>query len=162
MSRVTQIPVWLALWFFIASALAIFPTAVEAAQGGKPPEITQTVQYDFESEVPGVGGVLVIRIQSEIVGSPLGELLLSGPPGTSRIGPSMGDIHLRNPLSGLYRLRVTGLQPGVYTLFLSYGKRGSSTLVSFPHVAINAGEVHDYFINFSTDGGVKIEAQRTR
>jgi hypothetical protein len=162
MSRVTQMPARLALWLCIASALAIFPSAVQADQDGTPPGTAQTVQYDFEGEIPGVGGVLVIRIQSEIVGSLPGELRLSSPSGT-RIGPSIGDIYLPDPVSGLYRLQVIGLQPGVYTLFLTgHGNRGSSAQVSFPHVAINPGEVHDYQINFSNDGSVKLEARRTR
>ncbi len=41
MNRVTQISAWLAIWLFIASAPAIFPGALAAAQSGETPGIMQ-------------------------------------------------------------------------------------------------------------------------
>ena len=62
MNRVIKISAWLAIWLFIASALAIFPGAAAAAQ------------------------TLNIRIQSDDRGSPPGELVLTDPSG-DRTGP---------------------------------------------------------------------------
>ena len=117
MNRVTKISAWLAIWLFIASALAIFPGAVAAAQSGETSGIMQTVQYNEEYEGRVYRGTLDIRIQSDDRGSPPGELVLTDPSG-DRTGPEDTDIHLRNPMSGLYHLRIIGREIGVYTLFL--------------------------------------------
>lgn len=161
MNRVTKISAWLAIWLFIASALAIFPGAVAAAQSGETPGIMQTVQYNEESEGPVYRGTLDIRIQSETGGSPPGELVLIDPSG-DRTGPEATDIHLRNPISGLYNLRIIGLEIGVYTLFLkAYSKSGSTSDVRFPHMTIQDGEVHHYLVYFSARGP-KLDVRRTR
>jgi hypothetical protein len=137
MNRVTQISAWLAVWLFIASTLAIFPGAAAAAQ------------------------TLDIRIQSDTGGSPPGELMLTDPSGDRR-GPEASDIHLRNPMSGLYSLRIIGLKNGEYTLFLkAYSENGSTSDVRFPHMTIQDGEVHHYQINFSARGP-KLDVLRTR
>jgi hypothetical protein len=136
MNRVTKISAWLAIWLFIASALAIFPGAAAA----------QTLD---------------ISIESETGGSPPGELMLIDPSG-DRTGPETTDIHRRNPMSGLYNLRVIGLKTGVYTLFLkAYTESGSTSDVRFPHMTIKNGEVHHYNVNFSAEGP-KLDVLRTR
>jgi hypothetical protein len=81
MNRVIKISAWLAVWLFIASALAIFPGAAAA----------QTLN---------------ISIESETGGSPPGSLVVSDPSG-ERTGPYAPDIQLPDPMSGLYHLRVT-------------------------------------------------------
>ena len=160
MNRVTKISAWLAIWLFIASALAIFPGAVAAAQFGETPGIMQTVQYE-EPGGPVYRGTLNIRIQSETGGYPPGELVLTDPSG-DRTGPEATAIHLRNPMSGLYNLRIIGLEIGVYTLFLkAYSTSGGTSDVRFPHMAIQDGEVHHYRIYFSARGP-KLDVRRTR
>ena len=72
MNRVTKISAWLAIWLFIASAPAIFPGAVAAAESLETPGIMQTVQYHEEYEGRVYRGTLNIRIQSEDRGSPPG------------------------------------------------------------------------------------------
>jgi hypothetical protein len=104
---------------------------------------------------------LDIRIQSDIGGSPPGELMLTDPSG-DRTGPESTDIHLRNPMSGLYSLRVVGLKTGEYTLFFkAYSDSGSTSDVRFPHMTIKGGEVHHYQANFSAKGP-KLDVRRTR
>jgi hypothetical protein len=161
MNRVTKISAWLAIWLFIASAPAIFPGAAAAAQSGETPGIMQTVQYNEESEGRIYNGTLDIRIQSDDRGSPPGELELTDPSG-DRTGPEDRDIYLRNPMSGLYHLRVIGREIGVYTLHLkAYSESGSTSDVRFPHMTIQDGEVHHYRINFSARGP-KLDVRRTR
>ena len=161
MNRVTKISAWLAIWLFIASALAIFPGAVAAAQSGETPGVIQIVQYNEESEGPVYRGTLDIRIQSETGGSPPGELVLTDPSG-DMTGPEAGDIHVRNPISGLYNLRIIGQENGVYTLFLkAYSRSGSTSDVRFTHETINDGEVHHYSVYFSARGP-KLDVRRTR
>ena len=100
MNRVTKVSAWLAMGLFIIAAPAIFPGAAAA----------QTLD---------------ISIESETGGSPPGELVLTDPSG-DRTGPEATDIHRRNPMSGLYNLRVNGLKTGVYTLDLkAYTASGS-------------------------------------
>ncbi len=136
MNRVTKISAWLAIWLFIVLALAVLP-GTAAAQ------------------------TLDIRIQSDTGGSPPGELRLTDPSG-DRTGPEARDIHLRNPMSGLYNLRVIGLRTGEYTLFLkAYSDSGSTSDVRFPHMTIKNGEVHHYDVNFSARGP-KLDVRRTR
>jgi hypothetical protein len=136
MNRVTKISAWLAMGLFIAAAPAIFPGAATA----------QTLD---------------IRIQSDTGGSPPGELVLTDPTG-DRTGPEATDFHLRNPVSGLYNLRVIGLKTGVYTLFLkAYSASGSTSDVRFPHMNIKDGESHHYDVNFSAEGP-KLDVRRTR
>jgi hypothetical protein len=136
MNRVTKISAWLAIGLFIVAAPAIFPGAAAA----------QTLD---------------IRIQSDTGGSPPGELRLTDPSG-DRTGPEVRDIHLRNPMSGLYSLRVIGLKTGEYTLFLkAYSDSGSTSDVRFPHMTIKSGEVHHYDVNFSA-AGPKLDVRRTR
>jgi hypothetical protein len=136
MNRVTKISAWLAIWLFIVLALAVLP-GTAAAQ------------------------TLDIRIQSDTGGSPPGELRLTDPSG-DRTGPEARDIHLRNPMSGLYNLRVIGLRTGEYTLFLkAYSESGSTSDVRFPHMNIKNGEVHHYDVNFSARGP-KLDVRRTR
>ena len=160
MNRVTNISAWLAIWLFIASAPAIFPGAITAAQSGETPEIMQTVQYDGESEGRVFRGTLNIRIQSETGGYPPGELVLTDPSG-DRTGPEASNIHLRNPMSGRYNLRIIGLEIGVYTLFIkAHSKSGGTSDVRFPHMTIQDGEVHHYRINFSARGP-KLDVLRT-
>jgi hypothetical protein len=136
MNRVTQISAGLAVCLFIATALVIFPAAA-AAQA------------------------LDISIESEIGGSPPGELVVTDPAG-DRTGPKNTDIHLTNPVSGLYDLRVMGRKTGTYTLFLKgYSGSGGTSDVRFPHITIKAGEVHHYDVNFSAEGP-KLDVRRTR
>jgi len=136
MNRITNISAWLAMGLFIASALAIFPAAAAA----------QTLD---------------ISIESETGGSPPGELVLTDPSG-DRTGPEATDIHLPNPMNGLYNLRVNGRKTGVYTLFLkAYSESGSTSDVRFPHMTIKDGEVHHYDVNFSAEGP-KLDVRRTR
>ncbi len=161
MNRVTKISAWLVLWLCIASAPAIFPGAAAAAQSGETPGIMQTVQYGEEYEGRVYRGILNIRIQSDTGGSPPGELVLTDPSG-DRTGPEDTDIHLRNPMSGLYHLRIIGQEVGVYTLFLkAYSRSGGTSDVRFPHMAIQDGEVHHYRIYFSARGP-KLDVRRTR
>ena len=161
MNRVTKISAWLAIWLFIASALAIFPGAAAAAPSGDPPGIMQTVQYNEEYEGRVYRGTLNIRIQSEDRGSPPGDLELTDPSG-NRTGPEGSDIQLRNPISGLYHLRIIGLKTGDYTLFLkAYSRSGGTSDVRFPHMSIQDGEVHHYRIYFSARGP-KLDVKRTR
>ena len=161
MNRVTKISAWLAIWLFIASAPAIFPGAVAAAQSDEAPGIMQTVQYDEESEGRIYRGTLNIRIESETGGSPPGSLLVSDPSG-ERTGPYAPDIRLSNPISGLYHLRISGREIGVYTLYLkAYSTSGGSSDVRFQHMTIQDGEVHHYRINFSARGP-KLDVRRTR
>ncbi|MHB9074663.1 MAG: hypothetical protein ACYC6G_14190 [Desulfobaccales bacterium] len=137
MNRVTKISASLAIGLFIASALAIFPSGAAVAQ------------------------TLDIRIQSDTGGSPPGELMLTDPAG-NRTGPEATDIHLRNPVSGRYNLRVIGLKTGEYTLFLkAYSASGGTSDVRFPHMTIKGGEVHHYQANFSAEGP-KLDVRRTR
>ena len=136
MNRVTKISAWLAMGLFIASALAIFPGAAAA----------QTLD---------------ISIESETGGSPPGELVLTDPAG-DRTGPETTDIHRRNPMSGLYNLRVIGRRTGTYLLILkAYTASGSTSDVRFPHMTTKAGEVHHYDVNFSAEGP-KLDVRRTR
>ena len=136
MNRVTKISAWLAIGLFIIAAPAIFPAAAAA----------QTLD---------------ISIESETGGSPPGELVLTDPSG-DRTGPEATEIHRRNPMSGLYNLRVNGLKTGVYTLFLkAYSASGSTSDVRFPHMNIKDGEVHHYDVNFSAEGP-KLDVRRTR
>ena len=161
MNRVTKISAWLAIWIFSASALVIFSGAVAAAQSGETPGIMQTVQYNQEPEGRVYRGTLDIRIQSETGGSPPGELVLTDPSG-DRTGPEATDIHRRNPMNGLYNLRVIGRKTGTYTLFLkAYSKSGGTSDVRFPHMTIQDGEVHHYDVNFSAEGP-KLDVRRTR
>ncbi len=161
MNRVTKISARLAIWLFIASAPAISPGAAAAAQSGETSGIIQTVQYDEESEGRVYRGTLDIRIQSDTGGSPPGQLMLTDPSG-DRTGPEDTDIHLRNPMSGLYNLRIIGLKTGDYTLYLkAYSKSGSTSDVRFPHMTITNGEVHHYQVNFSARGP-KLDVRRTR
>jgi hypothetical protein len=137
MNRVTKILARLAIWLFIASALAIFPGAAAVAQ------------------------TLDIRIQSDSGGSPPGELMLTDPSG-DRTGPEATDINLRNPMSGLYNLRIIGRKTGAYTLFLkAYSESASTSDVRFPHMTIKDREVHHYDVNFSAEGP-KLDVRRTR
>ena len=136
MNRVTQISAWLALCLFMATALAIFPGAAAA----------QTLDISIESETGGF---------------PPGELMLTDPAG-DRTGPETTDIHRRNPMSGLYNLRVIGRKTGVYLLILkAYSGSGGTSDVRFPHMSIKAGEVHHYDVNFSASGP-KLDVLRTR
>ncbi len=136
MNRVTKISAWLAIGLFITSALSIFPAAAAAR-------------------------TLDISIESETGGSPPGELVLTDPSG-DRTGPEARDIHLRNPKSGLYSLRVIGRKTGTYTLFFkAYTESGSTSDVRFPHMSIKSGEVHHYQANFSAEGP-KLDVRRTR
>ena len=136
MNRSTKISACLVICLFIASALAVFPGAAAA----------QTLD---------------IRIQSDSGGSPPGELVVTDPAG-NRTGPYAPDIQLSNPMSGLYHLRVNGLNTGQYTLFLkAYSQSGSTSDVRFPHMAIKNGEVHHYRIDFSAEGP-KLDVKRTR
>ena len=136
MNRVTKISAWLAMGLFIIAALAIFPGAAAA----------QTLD---------------ISIESETGGSPPGELVLTDPSG-DRTGPEATDIHRRNPMSGLYNLRVNGRKTGTYILFLkAYTASGSTSDVRFPHMNIKDGEVHHYDVNFSAEGP-KLDVRRTR
>ena len=161
MNRVTKISAWPALWLFIAAALAIFPGLAAAAQSGETPGIIQTVQYNGESEGQVYSGTLDIRIQSETGGSPPGDLVLTDPSG-DMTGPEDGEIHVRNPISGLYNLRIMGRENGVYALFLkAYGRSGSTSDVRFTHETINDGEVHHYSIYFSARGP-KLDVRKTR
>lgn len=136
MNRVTKVSAWLVMGLFIIAAPAIFPGAAAA----------QT--FD-------------IRIQSDTGGSPPGELMLIDPAG-DRTGPEDMEIHRRNPMSGLYNLRVNGLETGVYTLDLKASSgSGATSDVRFPHMNIKNGEVHYYDVNFSTEGP-KLDVRRTR
>jgi hypothetical protein len=136
-SRVTKISAWLAFCLIIASGLAIFPGAAAAAS------------------------TLDIRIQSETGGSPPGELVITDPSGVGT-GPEATDIHLSNPMSGFYNLRINGRNTGTYTLFLkAYSESGSTADVRFPHRTIKSGEVHHYDVNFSAEGP-KLDVRRTR
>ena len=54
---------------------------------------------------------LDISIESETGGSPPGELLTD--PAGDRTGPMTKDIHLSDPMSGFYNLRVIGRKPGL-------------------------------------------------
>ena len=136
MNRVTKISAWLAMGLFIAAALAIFPSTAAA----------QTLD---------------ISIESETGGSPPGELRLTDPAG-DRTGPKDTDIHLTNPASGLYDLRVIGRRTGTYLLILkAYTASGSTSDVRFPHMTIKNGEVHHYDVNFSAEGP-KLDVRRTR
>jgi hypothetical protein len=136
MNRLTKISAWLAMGLFIIAAPAIFPGAVAA----------QTLD---------------IGIESDTGGPPPGELVLTDPSG-DRTGPEATDIHRRNPMSGLYNLRVIGRKTGVYTLFLkAYTASGSTSDVRFPHMNIKDGEVHHYDVNFSAEGP-KLDVRRTR
>jgi hypothetical protein len=136
MNRVIKISAWLAVWLFIASALAIFPGAAAA----------QTLN---------------ISIESETGGSPPGSLVVSDPSG-ERTGPYAPDIQLPDPMSGLYHLRVNGLKTGVYLLILkAYSASGGSSDVRFQHMTIQDGEVHHYRIYFSARGP-KLDVRRTR
>jgi hypothetical protein len=136
MNRVTKISAGLGICLCLATALALFPVAA-AAQN------------------------LDISIESETGGSPPGELVVSDPAG-NRTGPEATDIHLPNPMSGLYALRVIGRKTGTYTLFLkAYTESGSTSDVRFPHMTIKNGEVHHYDVNFSA-GGPKLDVRRTR
>ncbi|MFA4904676.1 MAG: hypothetical protein WC600_18265 [Desulfobaccales bacterium] len=161
MNRGTKTSAWLAIWLFIASVLAIFPGTVAAAKSGETPGAMQTVQYNGESEYRVYRGTLDIRIQSETGGSPPGELVLIDPSG-DRTGPEDTEIHVRNPMSGLYHLRIIGREIGVYTLFLkAYSGSGSTSDVRFRHMTIQDGEVHHYRIYFSARGP-KLDVRRTR
>jgi hypothetical protein len=136
MNRLTQISVWLAMGLFITAGLALFPAAAAA----------QTLD---------------ISIESETGGSPPGELVLTDPSG-DRTGPEDMEIHRRNPMSGLYNLRVIGLKTGVYLLILkAYSGSGGTSDVRFPHMNIKDGEVHHYDVNFSAEGP-KLDVRRTR
>jgi hypothetical protein len=136
MNRVTKISAWLAMGLFIALAPAIFPAAAAA----------QTLD---------------ISIESETGGSPPGELVLTDPSG-DRTGPEATDMHLSNPMSGLYNLRVNGRKTGTYLLILkAYTASGSTSDVRFPHMTIKNGEVHHYDVNFSA-AGPKLDVRRTR
>ena len=136
MNRVTKISVWLAMGLFIIAGLAIFPGAAAA----------QTLD---------------ISIESETGGSPPGELMLTNPSG-DRTGPEAGEIHLSNPMSGRYTLRVNGRKTGVYLLILkAYTASGSTSDVRLPHMTIKPGEVHHYDVNFSAEGP-KLDVRRTR
>ena len=136
MNRVTKISAWLAVWIFIASALAIFPGAAAA----------QTLN---------------ISIESETGGSPPGDLVVTDPSG-NRTGPYAPDIQLPNPMNGLYNLRVNGRETGVYLLILkAYSGSGGTSDVRFPHMAIKNGEVHHYDVKFSAEGP-KLDVRRTR
>ena len=136
MNRVTKISAWLAIGLFIIAAPAIFPGAAAA----------QTLD---------------IRIQSDTGGSPPGELMLADPSG-DRTGPMAKDIHLSNPMSGFYNLRVIGRRTGTYLLILkAYSGSGGTSDVRFPHMTIKNGEVHHYDVNFSAEGP-KLDVRRTR
>ena len=136
MNRVTKISAWLAIGLFIIAAPAIFPAAAAA----------QTLD---------------ISIQSDTGGSPPGELVLTDPAG-DRTGPESREIHLSNPMSGLYNLRVNGRRTGTYLLILkAYTASGSTSDVRFPHMNIKDGEVHHYDVNFSAEGP-KLDVRRTR
>ena len=136
MNRVTKISAWLVMGLCIIAGLAIFPGAA-AAQN------------------------LNISIESETGGSPPGELVLTDPAG-NRTGPEATDIHLPDPMSGLYNLRVIGRKTGTYLLILkAYTASGSTADVRFPHMNIKAGEVHHYDVNFSA-AGPKLDVRRTR
>ena len=137
MNRVTKLSAWLAFCLFSATALVIFPGAAAVAQS------------------------LDIRIQADDGGAPPGSLVVTDPSG-NRTGPYAPEIQLPNPLSGLYHLRVIGLEIGVYTLYLkAYSDSGSTSDVRFPHMTIQDGEVHHYTINFSAQGP-KLDVRRTR
>ena len=136
MNRITKISAGLAIGLFIAMALAIFPVAAAA----------QTLD---------------LSIESDIGGSPPGKLILTDPAG-DRTGPQDTDIHLTNPASGLYDLRVIGRKTGTYTLFLkAYSGSGGTSDVRFPHMTIKNGEVHHYDVNFSAEGP-KLDVRKTR
>ena len=136
MNRVTKISAWLAMGLFIIAAPAIFPGAAAA----------QTLD---------------ISIESDTGGSPRGNWCSPILPETGRVLRTRS-IHRRNPMSGLYNLRVNGRKTGVYTLFLkAYTASGSTSDVRFPHMNIKAGEVHHYDVNFSAEGP-KLDVRRTR
>lgn len=87
--------------------------------------------------------------------------MLTDPAG-GRTGPGAKDIHLSNPESGRYALRVTGRRTGTYLLVLkAYAASGGTSDVRFPHMAIKAKEVHHYDVKFSAQGP-KLDVRRTR
>jgi len=87
--------------------------------------------------------------------------VLTDPTG-DRTGPEAREIHRRNPMNGLYNLRVKGRKTGVYTLFLkAYSASGSTSDVQFPHMVIKVGEVHHYDVRFAA-AGPKLDVRRTR
>ena len=136
MNRVTKISAWLAIGLFIIAAPAILPSAAAA----------QTLD---------------IRIESETGGSPPGELVVTDPAG-NRTGPEDKEIHLPDPMNGLYNLRVIGRKNGVYILVLkAYSGSGGTSDVRFPHMNIKEGEVHHYDVKFSAEGP-KLDVRRTR
>jgi len=136
MNRITKISAGLVMGLFIAAALAIFP-GIATAQ------------------------TLDVSIESETGGSPPGKLILTDPAG-DRTGPQDTDIHLTDPASGLYDLRVIGRKTGTYTLFLkAYSGSGGTSDVRFPHMTIKSGEVHHYDVNFSAEGP-KLDVRKTR
>jgi hypothetical protein len=136
MNRVTQISVWLAIGLCIVAAPAIFPGAAAA----------QTLE---------------IHIKSDLGGPAPGELMLTDPSG-ERTGPEDMEINRRNPMSGLYNLRIIGRKTGAYTLFLkAYSESASTSDVRFPHMTIKDREVHHYDVNFSAEGP-KLDVRRTR
>ena len=98
---------------------------------------------------------------SRVPGFAPGELVLTDPSG-DRTGPMTKDIHLSNPMSGFYNLRVIGRRTGTYLLILkAYTASGSTSDVRFPHMTTKAGEVHHYDVNFSAEGP-KLDVRRTR
>ena len=136
MNRAIKISAWLVMGLFIIAGLAIFPGAAAA----------QTLD---------------ISIESETGGSPPGELMLTDPSG-DRTGPESREIHLSNPMSGLYNLHVNGRKTGTYLLILkAYTASGSTSDVRFPHMTIKNGEVHHYDVKFSA-AGPKLDVRRTR
>jgi hypothetical protein len=136
MNRVTRISAWLAIGLCIVAAPAIFPGGAAA----------QTLD---------------ILIKSDLGGPSPGDLMLTDPLG-DRTGPEDMEINRRNPMSGLYNLRVNGWETGVYTLLLkAHSASGSTSDVRFPHMNINDGEVHHYDVIFAAEGP-KLEVRRTR
>ena len=137
MHRVTQISAWLAIGLCIAAAPAIFAS---------------------RRRRPDLGHQHRIR---DWGAPPRGNSVLTDPAG-DRTGPESREIHLSNPMSGLYNLRVSGRRTGTYLLILkAYTASGSTSDVRFPHMTIKPGEVRHYDVNFSA-AGPKLDVRRTR
>jgi hypothetical protein len=158
--------------------------AVPSLKTSEPPRPSATVQFQ------GALDIRAYPAQGEL--APPVELLLSGPPGkigrdprtgqafpgtagsyyeregledaeTGDPGPETAVLNLYNAPPGKYTLTVFGVARGTYSLDTrGFDAAYNFSKVAFNEVAVTPGEVHTYAIDYSNQGGVKLEMNRTR
>ncbi len=169
-----------AVWLVLVLLLTL-TEATPAAQAG------QVIPAQYSQAEPGSGGSLQIAIQSdEGAEYPPGDLVLSDPyarmtgsdsranatyqeiPGATYSAETIFSqqqafrLYVDNAVSGVYSLRVIGVDYGKYSLSMKgYDQAGNHADLRFTAL-LQPGEVHHYVIQYANRGGASLRARRTR